>query len=270
MFKRVRLLMALPPRDWLAGLRAGWGWRLRKLFPDRRPHYVSDYRLLADDLTLVFGRDKAMAMGVGSGDHAEMGRIEAAILQRLGFGPGSRVIDVGCGSGRLAHALSSIEGIGYHGTDVVGAFIAHAREHAPKHFRFTLCDGLAIPDEDASADFVTFFSVLTHLHQHESFIYLEDAVRVLKPGGCIVMTFLEISNPAHWPAFENIVANTRAGRHQHLDQFFEVAVIETWASRLGLVVDEISHGGRPDAVFGQSIAVLRKPPPFPPPQAREG
>jgi SAM-dependent methyltransferase len=258
MFKRVRLLMALPPRDWLAGLRAGWGWRLRTLFPDRRPHFVRDYRLLADDLTLVFGRDKAMAMGVGSGDHAEMGRIEAGILKRLGLKAGQRVVDVGCGSGRLAHALAG-DGIDYHGTDVVGAFIAHARANAPKHFRFTLCDGLKIPEDDASADFVTFFSVLTHLHQHESFIYLEDAARALKPGGRIVMSFLEISNPAQWPAFENIVANTKAGRHQHLDQFFEVAVIETWASRLGLTVEEIQHGGRPDAAFGQSIAVLRKP-----------
>ena len=250
--------MALPPRDWLAGLRAGWGWRLRKLFPDRRPHFVRDYRLLADDLTLVFGRDHAMAMGVGSGDHAEMGRIEAGILQRLGLAHGHKVIDVGCGSGRLAHALRDVEGIDYHGTDVVGAFIAHARKNAPQHFRFTRCDGLAIPEGDASADFVTFFSVLTHLHQHESFIYLQDAVRVLKPGGRIVMSFLEISNPAHWPAFENIVANTRAGRHQHLDQFFEVAVIEAWAGRLGLSVEEIQHGGRPEAAFGQSIAVLRK------------
>jgi ubiquinone/menaquinone biosynthesis C-methylase UbiE len=259
MFRRVRLLLALPPRDWLAGLRAGWGWRIRKLFPDRRPHFVRDYRHLADDLTFVYGRDQAMAMGVGSGDHAEIGRIEAAILQRHGLGAGSRVIDVGCGSGRLASALAKIEGIAYHGTDVVAAFIAHARAHAPAHFRFTLCDGLRIPDSDASAEFVTFFSVLTHLHQHESFIYLQDAVRVLKPGGRVVMTFLEISNPAHWPVFENIVANTRAERHQHLDQFFEVAVIETWASRLGLTVEEISHGGRPDAAFGQSIAVLCKP-----------
>ena len=78
-------------------------------------------------------------------------------------------------------------------------------------------------------------------------------------GGRIVMSFLEVSNPAHWPAFENIVANTKAGRHQHLDQFFEVAVIQTWAARLGLTVEAIQHGGRADAAFGQSIAVLRKP-----------
>ena len=36
------------------------------------------------------------------------------------------------------------------------------------------------------------FSVFTHLLHEESFIYLEDFKRVLKPGGSVVFSFLEV------------------------------------------------------------------------------
>ena len=46
--------------------------------------------------------------------------------------------------------------------------------------------GAPIPAPDGEADMVCFFSVLTHLLHEESYVYLQDARRVLKPTGKLV------------------------------------------------------------------------------------
>jgi hypothetical protein len=124
---------------------------------------------------------------------------------------------------------------------------------------------------------VTFFSVATHLHLHETYIYLQEAVRVLKSRGRIVLSFLELQNPRHWATFANTASAEAKGQHGHHNAFFEASVIPVWASHLGLTVEAIVHGGEPQipisepivfesgrrmehtADLGQSVAVLRKP-----------
>jgi len=59
-------------------------------------------------------------------------------------------------------------------------------------WEFRLVEGIRIPCPDNVADFVTFFSVLTHITHEESFQYLQEAARCLKAGGPIVPG---VSNP---------------------------------------------------------------------------
>jgi SAM-dependent methyltransferase len=247
---------------------------IAQLRPRKIPHFVRDYRLLARRLVRKHGAQRAMELGVG-GQFDVVGDVELALLQHLGLKPGHTIIDVGCGSGRLAKAISAIPGINYHGTDVVEPFLVHARAVSSPRFRFTLVDGLTIPDGDGAADFVTMFSVITHLHAFEAYLYLEDARRVLKPGGQIVVSFLEILNPHHWDMFVESSKAARAGKLQPLNAFVEVAVIEQWASHLGLSVVHMFRAGTPFiplkpgsvsatgetslASFAHSVAVLRKP-----------
>jgi len=82
-----------------------------------------------------------------------------------------------------------------------------------------------IPEGDGKADMVCFFSVFTHLLQEESYLYLEEARRVLRPGGRIVASYLDIADPSHWNIFE---ANLRSARLRqekpmnifHSEEFF--------------------------------------------------
>jgi ubiquinone/menaquinone biosynthesis C-methylase UbiE len=67
-----------------------------------------------------------------------------------------------------------------------------------------------IPEKDGEADFVCFFSVLTHLLHEQGFVYLQEAKRVLKPGGKIVFSFLEFAVPDHWAVFEGTVNDIKA------------------------------------------------------------
>jgi SAM-dependent methyltransferase len=118
---------------------------------------------------------------------AELSILNAAGLREIGC-----VIDVGCGSGRLGLALRSFPNIKFMGIDIVPEMIAFASEKCGRSdWRFVVVEGLSIPENDGVADYVSFFSVITHLKPQESLQYLQDAKRTLKPAGKIVASFLD-------------------------------------------------------------------------------
>jgi ubiquinone/menaquinone biosynthesis C-methylase UbiE len=228
-------------------------------------------------MTEEHGLEEAFRKMVGV-EFVAIGKLMAALMKHLGLKDGDFLVDVGCGSGRLAITLGK-EGpdIRYHGADIVPELLEYARAHTPSHFRYTLVDGLAIPEKNESADFVTFFSVFTHLFLHEVFIYLREAKRVVKPGGRIVLSFYDPSNPAHWKMFTDTVEAARANMLVHLNSFVEEKTFVTMASHLGLEVEHLFADGTPfipldePVVFtdgrvardkwliGQSVIVLRAP-----------
>jgi ubiquinone/menaquinone biosynthesis C-methylase UbiE len=155
------------------------------------PHYVRDYRQLVNDLVRAHDLDTAMSLAVG-GDYDAVGASELALLKDCGLQDNSHVIDVGCGSGRLASALRHMPTISYLGTDVVPELLAYAEARCNRpDWCFASVEGLVIPAADQTADFVTFFSVFTHLTARESAQYLAEAKRVLKPGGTIIASFID-------------------------------------------------------------------------------
>lgn len=191
-----------------------------------------------------------------------VGRTEAALLQRAGLRDGMSVIDIGCGSGRLASILGEVTPkIDYLGLDIVQSLLDYAATRVPGHFRFALNRALSLPVGDGSADFVCAFSVFTHLLHQETYLYMEDARRVLRPDGRLVFSFLEFAEPLHWAVFERTVADQRGSTNPHLNMFIERATIELWADRLGYAVEAYVSGG--EAVggsepLGQATAILRR------------
>lgn len=218
-----------------------------------QPHYVEEYQGKVALLAANHPLDEAMSLAVG-GDYDHVGNIEADLLAECGLRDEHFLIDIGCGSGRLASALKSRQaGINYLGTDIVPELLAYAKTKAPKHFRFQLHTELSIPTANATADFVTFFSVFTHLYHEESFVYLRDAARALKPDGAIVFSFLEAANPGHWSIFANTVQQRLEKTNIELTMFIERPMIEAWARHLKLSVDRYEF----TAPLGQSVALLR-------------
>jgi SAM-dependent methyltransferase len=134
-----------------------------------------------------------------------------AYFQELcGLARDARVLEVGCGVGRMAFALAhhlSSSG-SYDGFDVVQRFIeiAAQRFRSLPHFRFkheNVANGEFNPDGDISAanlsfpypdggfDFVFLTSVFTHIRPLEVQHYIDEIKRVLRPGGrCLATAFL--------------------------------------------------------------------------------
>lgn len=68
----------------------------------------------------------------------------AFLVQELGLEPGMRVLDVGCGPGRHAHALGR-RGITVHGVDISHRFVDLARQDAPAGVTFERIDARRLP-----------------------------------------------------------------------------------------------------------------------------
>lgn len=164
------------------------------------------------------------------------------------------VVDVGCGSGRLAYQLRDYLSGLYVGIDIVPELFKYAERICNRpDWKFYTAPGLKIPEPDKSADFICFFSVFTHLLHEETFRYLEDASRVIKPSGKIIFSYLEFAIPSHWFIFKNSLSDRNPDKV--LNQFISRDAIQSWAEHLNLSVIEISDGDKPHIKFSDQKLV---------------
>jgi ubiquinone/menaquinone biosynthesis C-methylase UbiE len=127
--------------------------------------------------------DPAVALTMREGTFR--GRLGAQVL--AGLTPGATVVDVGCGTGTQAIALAmaaELHGAAMIGVDGDPVVLAHARAKpsADKvEWRNGLATGLPVPSE--SVDRVVMSLLLHHLDAAEKRTALDQAIRVLRPGG---------------------------------------------------------------------------------------
>jgi SAM-dependent methyltransferase len=191
---------------------------VRRMVP--RPAWMALARAKAytlDAVDGVLGRRDAMtpprsARFIGSGEYSEIGNEFFGLFTTLGgLTPQSRVLDVGCGQGRMAVPLTRYlsDGGAYDGFDIVLEGIEWCRAHISSthpHFDFHHADirnteynpagacaasDYRFPFPDATFDFVFLTSIFTHMRPPEVAHYLAEIGRVLAPGGrCLVTWFL--------------------------------------------------------------------------------
>jgi SAM-dependent methyltransferase len=123
-------------------------------------------------------------------------------FQCLDLDPGSRILDIGCGSGRHLAAAYALEKTAVIGADPDVRDLAQARSRMQYHDRLgahgngrwhlTAADITALPFADDQFDLVVCSEVLEHIADHDRAI--SEIVRVLKPDRHLV-----VSVPRRWP-----------------------------------------------------------------------
>jgi len=126
-----------------------------------------------------------------AGDYDRVSRymqIEAeGFYRRLGVRPGSRLLDVACGSGQLA-LIAARNGVDATGIDIAENLVERARERARVEglrARFQEADAEDLPFGDASFDAVT--SVAGAMFAPRPEVAAGELLRVCRSGGLIAM-----------------------------------------------------------------------------------
>lgn len=141
---------------------------------------TEDYNLIADDFSRTRG-------------HAWQG---LRLLSEYAK-PGDRVLDLGCGNGRLLELLKDRK-INYLGVDSASNIIELARRKHP-HADFRTADALNLPFPDACFDKIYSIALLHHIPSEElRLVFLKEAKRVLKPEGMLLLTVWNLWQRANW------------------------------------------------------------------------
>jgi SAM-dependent methyltransferase len=190
----------------------------------------------------------------------------------LGVRRGSRILDIGCGVGRLPIGLKSHFGglRDYTGVDVdlgsIGWCTKHIHGDRVSFVHLDLAnerynpkgsamgDDFQLPFPDASFDAIHLFSVFSHMVTEDVVAYLREFRRLLAPNGGVFLTaFVEDGVPEisiNPPGYGSFPGEWSGALHcVRFDRsFFEGLVLDA-----GLVLDRFDHSSDTD---GQSAIFL--------------
>jgi len=141
------------------------------------------------------------------------GFVHHILVPRARLTPSSSFLDIGCGNGSIARALTSyLDPAGrYEGLDINGSGIEWLQERYARHsnFRFTHANvynkaynaggtvqagDYRLPYDDATFDVVLLKSVFTHMLPPDVRQYTREIARVLRPGGRSVISYFLLND----------------------------------------------------------------------------
>jgi len=154
--------------------------------------FFGSYRITWElaGITRKTAHDAVIRKAVNEDDFYSSGKNQADIFKDL-IDKDSIVLDVGCGVGRvemfLAEYCKEI-----HGVDISGMILRIAKNNLKEHrnvfFHRNNGKNLRIFPDDRF-DFIFSLLFLQHLEKEDSYVYLEEFYRVLKPDGMVYLHF---------------------------------------------------------------------------------
>jgi len=195
------------------------------------------------------------------------------LLDGFGLAPDSRVLEIGCGPGRLPIGIVAELGeiARYDGVDIDPQSVDWCRRHITRRhpsFRFHLIDarherynpdgtpmgdGFALPFADDSFDIVYLHSVFANMEPNDVAVYCREFARVLTPQGQVFLTaFIEDDVPPVTLNPEDYLVRSsgalNVARYER-SYFFDIV------AGAGLQVARFAHGAD---LGGQSIVHLSR------------
>lgn len=167
---------------------------------------------------------------------------------------GDKILDVGCGNGRLFGYLAQrAKYFSYAGIDVSEKLIKIAKDNylevQPPSVEFKTFDGINIPYPDNSFDAIFCLATLPHLPGEELRIkFLENIRKTVKPGASMVITcwnlwqFKFIPNQIKMTA--NFITDKISGKGQYDWGDFYIP----WHKRDGKIISRYYHSFTPKEI----------------------
>lgn len=169
---------------------------------------------------------------------------------------GQRVVEIGCGGGRLTYELSKhFDSVLALDTSRLMLRAAQKRVRSSK-VEWRKGDGVTIPAPNNSADCVFSFDCFVHLPIWSWHSYIGEAARVLRPSGTLVIHAGALDTPLGWQRFEADVRDWVRSRRNYWGSFSQLdeALVRTLAERSGLSLENRWL----DVVPRDAIYVLRR------------
>lgn len=197
------------------------------------PTYRDVWNLLADT------EERAWLHIAGYTDEARLREatdITLALLREtVGVRADDVVLEIGCGAGRVGRELAPLVRQ-WIGCDVSTNMLEHARRRLAglPNVELQAIGGHDLrPVPDASIDVVYCTVVFMHLDEWDRWAYVQEAHRVLRPGGRFFCDAVNIDSDAGWAVFQASAAVPPAQRPPHLTRCSSVPEIETYLRRAG-------------------------------------
>ena len=230
---------------------------------------------------------------VGRGDFHAVGKsIKDSLLRQTNLNSESIVLEIGCGYGRVAVALTELLSPNghYNGMDVVEAAVDWcAKEISSRYPNFKFfhanvsnayangahgIDAIAykLPFADNTYDLVFLTAVFSHMRPEEIRAYLQEIYRVLKPGAACYATYFltddfvieQIANNRATPKFKHDFGNFLSINKRVPEKTIAIreSLIRDYYRESGLSIREpISYGcwaNRPHCDGYQDVIVATK------------
>jgi SAM-dependent methyltransferase len=145
-------------------------------------------RIPPPDLIYLVSGHKNAAKFLRGGKTASQAICETLEKNGINIEEFSKILDFGCGVGRIMRYLNTLQGPAIYGTD----YNPHLIRWCKSNLNFaefevnTLSDELTYESE--TFDFIYAFSVFTHLNEQLQFHWIRELTRVLRPGGHLYLT----------------------------------------------------------------------------------
>jgi MPBQ/MSBQ methyltransferase len=167
----------------------------------------------------VLDRSEGLALHLGCFEEEGLSLVEAqraldrAVLAAADLVPGSIVVDVGCGLGStLWEAARQVKDLDLTGVNLDESQLLRAKTLTfPQPVRWIHADACVLPLPDAFCTHLLCVEAAFHFSSRRRF--LEEAARVLRPGGRLVMTDLEPSQALR--ALKGTLAGREIERRVH-------------------------------------------------------
>lgn len=259
----------------------------------RQPSWIKRVAPLLGDIQISPNEPTAQGgLNPYNSSYRDIGKqFQNIFINRCGLTPRSRVLDIGCGTGRLTAQLNGFIGQGiYCGVDVNVKFIEYCQQHIRnKQFDYTTIDAqhseynpngsqqadtIKLPYPDGYFDLVCAIALFNHFHIQWIEHYIAEASRLLTKNGvffCTIalintqsiqamsrrkrppFTFGDRQNDQEWHDFSNRPLMNVAVAEQPIRKAFVVNKL--------MITEPIRYGewaGSPTAVTGHDAIIAIK------------